>query len=34
MAQSEAKLYQRLRTEGFPWVPVRRANADFCTFGL
>src|ERR1022692_791280 len=23
MAQSKAKLYQRLRTEGFPWVPVR-----------
>jgi hypothetical protein len=23
MAQSKAKLYQRLRTQGFPWEPVR-----------
>lgn len=28
MAQSEAKLYQRLRTEGFPWVPVREFHKN------
>jgi len=28
MAQSEAKLYQRLRTKGFPWVPVREFHKN------
>ena len=41
MAQSKAKLYQRLRTQGFPWVPVEfhkngspRPHADAFQFGV
>jgi integrase len=28
MAHSEAKLYQRLRTKGFPWVPIREFHKN------
>jgi integrase/recombinase XerD len=28
MAQAKAKLYQRLRTKGFPWVPVREFHKN------